>query len=68
MRESNADPCLFYRIKDEKKFLLVLWVDDGLIAASCEKEIDSFISRLQNTFKATITTDVRFFWESKYTD
>lgn len=61
LRESIADPCLYYRTEDGKKFLLVLWVDDGLIAASCDKDIDCFLSKLQSNFKATITTDVRIF-------
>lgn len=59
--ESNADPCLFCRIRGSQRFFLVLWVDDGLIAATCEKEIDSFLVKLQANFKATIMTDVKNF-------
>lgn len=61
LQESDADPCLFYRVKDGGKFLLVLWVDDGLIAASHETEINYFLSKLESNFKATITIDVKVF-------
>lgn len=36
-------------------------MDDGLIAASCEKEIECFLLKLQTNFKATITTEVKIF-------
>lgn len=39
-RVSNADPCLYIRDRNKRRLLLVLYVDDGLIAGSGDNEID----------------------------
>jgi len=40
LRESEADPCLYYRKEEGRKLLVVLYVDDGLVAASRKEDID----------------------------
>lgn len=53
LRASDADPCMFYRIKDGRKFIVVIYVDDGLMAATDSDEIDLFLEELQRKFKIT---------------
>lgn len=51
---SEADPCVYVRERGQKKILLALYVDDGLLAASDEKEADDFIeNELKRRFKIT---------------
>jgi len=45
LRESEADPCLYYRKEEGRKLLVVLYVDDGLIAASRKEDIDALLSQ-----------------------
>jgi len=41
-RPSAADPCFYIRDKGEKKLLLVLYVDDGILAASDMEDLNLF--------------------------
>lgn len=50
-RPSEADPCLFLREKRGKKLMLVLYVDDGLVAGSDPIDIEDFIGELKSEFK-----------------
>lgn len=52
LSESKADPCLYYRKEEGKKLLVVLYVDDGLVAAS-RKEINALLQCLKENFKVT---------------
>lgn len=52
-RQSEADPCLFVRQKGKRKMFFVLYVDDGLIAADDEQELQQFIDDLKNVFRIT---------------
>lgn len=54
LSESTADPCLFYRIIGEDKLIVVLYVDDGLVAATKKSDIDVFLSELKTEFKMTV--------------
>lgn len=45
---------MFYRKRGEEKLIVVLYVDDGLVAASKKEDIKLFLSRLQEEFKITI--------------
>ena len=51
--ESEADPCLYYRKEKGRKLLVVLYVDDGLIAASREEDVDALLQCLRENFKIT---------------
>jgi transposase InsO family protein len=52
-RRSEADPCLFVRQTGSTKMFFVLYVDDGLIAANDEQELQQFIDDLGRKFKIT---------------
>lgn len=52
-RRSEADPCLFVRQKGGSKIFFVLYVDDGLIAAHNEQELQQFVNDLKEEFKIT---------------
>lgn len=57
---SIADPCMYFRIRNGKKLILVLYVDDGLIAAKDPDDLDAFISELKSEFKIT-SKDADYF-------
>lgn len=48
LKQSLADPCLF------NKLLVIIYVDDGLIAGSNQEEIQMFIRELKQEFKITV--------------
>lgn len=50
-KQSEADPCLFVRRREEKMIILALYVDDGLIACSDEEEAQRFLTELKERFK-----------------
>lgn len=50
---NEADPCLFKREKADRKLILALYVDDGLLAGSDQQLIDEFIDELKERFKIT---------------
>ena len=50
-KASEADPCFYIREKNGKKLLLVLYVDDGLVASSDIKDLNEFFEELKNEFK-----------------
>lgn len=54
MKRSSADPCLFTREKNGKKLIIVIYVDNGLVAGSDKREIDFFVNELKKEFKITI--------------
>lgn len=51
--QCTADPCLYTKKVGEKKILLTLFVDDGLVAASDKELADEFISNLRRKLKIT---------------
>lgn len=53
LNESDADPCLFYRCSKEDKLFVVLYVDDGLVAASKMSRTNEFLQKLETEFKIT---------------
>lgn len=59
-RKSEADPCLFIRESNGLKLILVLYVDDGLIAASDKEDLKKFLQDLQAEFKIT-SKDASYF-------
>uniref|UniRef100_A0ABD2WMS0 Integrase catalytic domain-containing protein n=1 Tax=Trichogramma kaykai TaxID=54128 RepID=A0ABD2WMS0_9HYME len=61
LRESTADSCLYYNPNDEFIFIIVFWVDDGLVATSSEEAQSEFFSRLRDSFEFTMTQKVEYY-------
>lgn len=59
--KSSADSCFYIYEKNNEKMFLVIYVDDGLIAASHEQLIDKFFAELRKNFKITCTKEVGNF-------
>lgn len=51
LKESDADPCLFVSSKPGHKLVLGIFVDDGLLAAEKEEDIEVFLKGMSDTFK-----------------
>jgi hypothetical protein len=54
MKRSTADHCLFVRNRMNKKLLVVIYVDDGLIAGTDDAEMSEFLRHLKMEFKITM--------------
>ncbi len=54
--ESKADPCLFVRQTATSKLIVVIYVDDGLLAGTHQAEIDEFLMKLKEEFEITTST------------
>jgi len=59
-RPSAADPCFYIRDKGEKKLLLVLYVDDGIPAASDMEDLNLFLAHVKAEFEITIKNAIYF--------
>lgn len=59
-QQSEADPCLYIRIRGKSKVLIGLYVDDGLMASNTPTAGDEFIKELKTRFK--ITTRPAFYF------
>lgn len=53
--QSTADPCLYIRNKNGNMMLVLIYVDDGLIAGSSEEEVSSLITQLERRIKLKVT-------------
>jgi hypothetical protein len=53
LEESDADPCLFVKKASDRKLVIVLYVDDGLVAATHQEDIEEFFAAM--SFKFTLT-------------
>lgn len=51
LQESTVDPSLFYRVAEKDKLMVLLYVDDELVAASQKRNIDNFLKKLEMEFK-----------------
>ena len=54
--ESNADPRLFVRKTKTSKLIVVIYVDDGLVAGTDKTEIEEFLNGLKTEFKIIVNT------------
>ena len=52
-KQSSADPCVYVKTWNGRKLIVVLYVDDGLVAATDKEDIQKFIDELTAEFKAT---------------
>lgn len=53
LRQSNADPCVFFRIDNDETVIVAVWVDDGIIAGNRMATIDKIVNILKSSFKMT---------------
>ena len=53
-KQSTADPCLFVRNTNGNKLLVLIYVDDGLIAGSDEHDLEGFVHALQSEFQVKV--------------
>jgi len=53
LKNSTADPCLFYRTNKGSSLYVAIYVDDGLIVGNKDEEIEGFLKLLQEEFKIT---------------
>ena len=47
---SKADPCLYISERDGKKRILIIYVDDGLVAATDTRDMEIFLRELKSEF------------------
>lgn len=52
LQQSSSDPCLFYN--EDKSLLLIVYVDDGLIATKDEEIAKQFLEKLETEFCVTV--------------
>ena len=57
---SEADLCLFYCKAEGHKLLIVLYVDDVLVAAQSEEDLHRFLAELKAQFNVTLSTSSCF--------
>lgn len=55
LKVSEADPCLFYSVHDGHKLIIALYVDDGLVAAQNDDDLNMFLSELCSEFCVTVS-------------
>jgi transposase len=53
LKPSDADPCLFISSVGEHKLLLMLYVDDGLVAYKDNSQMNGFLAELATEFQIT---------------
>ncbi|UYV67852.1 hypothetical protein LAZ67_5002251 [Cordylochernes scorpioides] len=53
LKESTADPCLFFRKTNDHLLIIAIYVGDGIIAGTNEQEIKEFLDELMFSFKIT---------------
>lgn len=56
LSENKADPCLYTRMDNGRKLLVVWYLDDGLDAASKKQDIEALLRCLDEKFKITCRT------------
>ncbi len=49
--QSEADPCLFTRVRGQEILYLAIWVDDGILASNRLEAIDHFLIELGHEFQ-----------------
>jgi hypothetical protein len=54
LKNSTADPCLFYGMHQDSFLHTAIYVDDGLVVGNKDEEIEVFLGLLQEEFKITI--------------
>ena len=66
-RQCAVDPCLYTQHKDDKLLILVLWVDDILIASNCDIMLTDVKNKLSERFKMTDLGKISWFLGIEFT-
>ena len=61
MTQSICDPCVFRRITKSSTLIVLIWVDDCIIAASDIKTLNAFKRNFGQTFRTKDLGDLSFF-------
>src|SRR5580765_4598794 len=51
LKETKADPCVFVSTKNEQLLIVAIFVDDGIIAATNDEQVDIMVKYLKNNFE-----------------
>jgi hypothetical protein len=51
LKETKADPCVFVSTKNEQLLIVAIFVDDGIIAATNDEQVDMMVKYLKNNFE-----------------
>ncbi|KRZ65887.1 Retrovirus-related Pol polyprotein from transposon TNT 1-94 [Trichinella papuae] len=51
LKQNTEDPCLFVRLKERSKLLVVIYVDDGIVAGSDTDEMEQFLAVMKKEFQ-----------------
>ncbi len=60
LTKSTSDACLYIRRRGEDLTVVLLHVDDGLVASSRKEEAQAIMAHLKEKFKLTIMTPDRY--------
>lgn len=56
LKQSDADPCMFYKNHAGHKLIIVLYVDDGLVAYQDKADFETLIADLKAEFQCTVSS------------
>jgi hypothetical protein len=56
LKQSDADPCLFFNTTEDHKLIIVLYVDDGLVAYQNETDFEMLIADLKAELQVTVSS------------
>ena len=62
MEQSNADPCVFFRVVDEEVALIIcVHVDDLAVTAKGKETFDAFYAQLKEEFPVNDMGDLSWY-------
>src|SRR5439155_9962209 len=53
LKQSAADPCVYYKTEKADRVILCLYVDDGLLCCSNDRTRDKLMNQLKRQFEVT---------------
>jgi hypothetical protein len=56
LKNSTADPCLFYCTHEDNFLFVAIYVDDGLVVGKKVEEIEVSLGLLHEEFKVTVVS------------
>ena len=49
--QSKADPCFYYKLENNSEIYIVVWVDDIVVAANTNRNLDNIKDKLKDEFR-----------------